>query len=106
MLLTCQEHCGHFRALTNSLREALTLSARRAQRMYWIQASPARSGDSCAAPLEHFNTPQYPAQDDALLPMPSVTADAKLVIQARSICLSTWRSRVMCMHDEHTSGLL
>ena len=48
MLHTCQEHCGHFRALTKSLREALTLSARRAHRMYWIQASPARSGDSCS----------------------------------------------------------
>ena len=53
MLPTCQEHCGHFRALTNSLREALTLSARRAHRMYWIHASPARSADSCAARLEH-----------------------------------------------------
>ena len=31
---TCQGHWGHFLAFTKSLREALTLSALRAQRMY------------------------------------------------------------------------
>ena len=44
---TCQGQCDHFRAFTNSLREALTLSALRAQRMYCTHASPAISGGSC-----------------------------------------------------------